>query len=399
MAKKQTAILLYPKKRKLRKIRVVSYLKNNTENKMLQSGNAAPRNTAAPARGAKKKASPAKKALKTAGIVICCFVEEVFLFFAKLFRKLKDTSLSLKVTVAAMVFTCICTGLVVALTMLVHGEAEEVSYSDCVIGAKKHIVTEEQMDSSDAEVSPEADVRAIPEDRYTVTFDFYSKEDVSCVSGERTVGELMEMLGIELSETDILRTEEDSVILEDTVVSVDEISYGTDSVHTSISYDIEYVDVQTVPRGTEKTHRRGVSGKSTVEYSVTYINGEETERVKVREYTSSYPVTAVVYRGVGGTVNVGGKNCSFSYYIDCDSTFYYSGGTTASGLPADENVVAVDPRIIPLGTKIFIPGIGTRIAADTGGAIKGNIVDICFDRDNPLTATYGRRGVRVYILG
>ncbi|MBR5632434.1 MAG: hypothetical protein IKW68_00505 [Clostridia bacterium] len=135
------------------------------------------------------------------------------------------------------------------------------------------------------------------------------------------------------------------------------------------------------------------------EYNVTYVNGVETERVVEREYTSTYPVSAVVYRGVGGTVNMGGQTVSFSYYIDCDSTFYYSGGTTASGLPADENVVAVDPRVIPLGTKIYIPGVGYRTAADTGSAIKGNIIDICFDRDNPLCKTYGRKTVRVYILG
>ncbi|MBQ4067497.1 MAG: 3D domain-containing protein [Clostridia bacterium] len=128
------------------------------------------------------------------------------------------------------------------------------------------------------------------------------------------------------------------------------------------------------------------------------MNGVETERTVVREYTETYPVSAVVYRGVGGTVTIGGVSYSYSHYIDCDSTFYYSGGTTASGLPADENVVAVDPRVIPLGTKIYIPGIGMRIAADTGGAIKGNIVDICFNRDNPLAQGYGRRGVRVYIL-
>ena len=69
-----------------------------------------------------------------------------------------------------------------------------------------------------------------------------------------------------------------------------------------------------------------------------------------------------------------------------------------SGLPADENVVAVDPNVIPLGTRLYIPGIGVRIAADTGGAIKGNIIDICFDRDNPMAAGYGRRDIRVYIL-
>ncbi len=348
---------------------------------------------------APQKKSPVKRFFRNVGIVIFCLFEELFKAFSKGARSVKNSSLSLKMTVAAVLFTCICSGLVIGLTMLVHGEANEVESADCVIGAKKHIVTEEQKAAYAEDKSAEAVTDSVDFERFVVTFDFYSKEDVSCATGERTVGELMDLLGISLSETDILTVEKDSVISEDSVIAVDEISYGTDCVYSDIDYDTEYYDVQTIPRGTEKTHRRGTLGKMATEYTVTYVNGVETERMVDREYTSTYPVSAVVYRGVGGTVNIGGQNVSYSYYIDCDSTFYYSGGTTASGLPADENVVAVDPRVIPLGTKIFIPGIGSRTAADTGGAIKGNIVDICFDRDNPLCKNYGRRSVRVYILG
>ncbi len=379
-------------KRKLRKIRVVSYLKKNTENKNINAPEGAS------LRKRSKKMNPVAKAFYFIGVVLLCVFEEVLLFFAKLGKKIKEASLSIKVTVAAIVFACVCTGLVVSLTMMVYGEERDVAASDCVIGAKKHIVTAEQLEDFEKEPDEQEAKRALPESRYSVTFDFYSKDDITCVSAERTVGELVELLGITLEESDLMRAEESDVISSDTVISVDEITYGTAYSHTEIKYETEYRDVQTIPKGTQKTHRRGVYGKSTVEYSVTYVNGEETERETVREYTSTYPVSAIVYRGVGGTVTVGGKSVSFSYYIDCDSTFYYAGGITASGLPADEKVVAVDPRVIPLGTEIYIPGIGKRIAADTGGSIKGNIVDICFNRDNPLTASYGRRGVRVYIL-
>lgn len=356
-------------------------------------------NRPAPKKAANRKKSPLKRFFRNAGIVISCLFEELFSGISKGFRSVKNSSLSLKMTVAAVLFTCICTGLVVGLTMLVHGEANEVENADCVIGAKKHIVTKEQKAAYAEDKASGVVTDSMEPERFVVTFDFYSKEDVSCATGERTVGELMDLLGLTLEDTDVLTVERDSVISEDSVIAVDELSYGTDCVYSDISYDTEYVDVQTIPRGTEKTHRRGTLGKAATEYTVTYVNGVEKERTVTREYTSTYPVSAVVYRGVGGTVNIGGQNVSYSYYIDCDSTFYYSGGTTASGLPADENVVAVDPRVIPLGTKIYIPGIGSRTAADTGGAIKGNIIDICFDRDNPLCQTYGRRSVRVYILG
>lgn len=375
-------------------------MKKNTE-LTTKAASSAPvgKNPSAPA-AAKKKKSSAVKFFRMVGIVFSCIIEEIVGFFAGAFKKTKESSLSFKVTLAATMVIGICGALVITLAMMVHGETDEISTSDCVIGAKKHIITASQLEAYESESEGEdtGEERYLPENRYSVTFDFYSKEDVSCVSKGRTVGELIELLGITLEDTDILRAEKDDKISADVVISVDEISYGTDKVHTSIPYKTEYRDVQTIPRNTEKTHRRGVTGKETVEYSVTYINGVETERVQTREYISSYPVSAVIYRGIGGTLTVGGQTISYSYYIDCDSTFYYSGGITASGLPADENVVAVDPRVIPLGTKLYISGIGKRIAADTGGAIKGNIVDICLDRSNPLTATYGRRGVRVYIL-
>jgi 3D (Asp-Asp-Asp) domain-containing protein len=57
-------------------------------------------------------------------------------------------------------------------------------------------------------------------------------------------------------------------------------------------------------------------------------------------------------------------------------TCYSIYGDTASGIPASSAVVAVDPSVIPLGTRIFIGGVGLRLAADTGGAIIGDRLDI-----------------------
>lgn len=71
--------------------------------------------------------------------------------------------------------------------------------------------------------------------------------------------------------------------------------------------------------------------------------------------------------------------------------------STATGLKAQRGVVAVDPRVIPLGTRVHVEGYGNAIAADTGGAIKGMRIDLCFDTLAECNA-YGRRTVRVEIL-
>lgn len=70
---------------------------------------------------------------------------------------------------------------------------------------------------------------------------------------------------------------------------------------------------------------------------------------------------------------------------------------TATGMRAAYGVVAVDPRVIPLGTHVYVEGYGFAIAADTGGAIKGNRIDLCMPTDRECRI-FGRRPVKVHIL-
>ena len=72
-------------------------------------------------------------------------------------------------------------------------------------------------------------------------------------------------------------------------------------------------------------------------------------------------------------------------------------GITAIGVPATYGVVAVDPRVIPLGSRLYIPGYGEALAADTGGAINGYKIDLCMDSYSQAMQ-FGRRSVTVYVL-
>ena len=79
-----------------------------------------------------------------------------------------------------------------------------------------------------------------------------------------------------------------------------------------------------------------------------------------------------------------------------DATCYILKGTTASGLPVGPGIVAVDPNVIPLGTRMYIPGYGKGIAADIGGGIKGNIIDLWYSTYAEC-AKWGRRTVTITI--
>lgn len=78
------------------------------------------------------------------------------------------------------------------------------------------------------------------------------------------------------------------------------------------------------------------------------------------------------------------------------ATAYCLTGKTATGRRAGAGIIAVDPRIIPLGSRVEILGLGTYIAADTGGAIKGNKIDVWMPCSN--AKRFGRKQVKIRIL-
>jgi 3D (Asp-Asp-Asp) domain-containing protein len=89
-----------------------------------------------------------------------------------------------------------------------------------------------------------------------------------------------------------------------------------------------------------------------------------------------------------GAVAAGGRT------LTVEATGYALPGTTASGLPVGWGIVAVDPSVIPLGTKMTIPGYGEGVAADTGSAVRGLIIDLWFPTTSQALG-WGRRTVTI----
>ena len=80
--------------------------------------------------------------------------------------------------------------------------------------------------------------------------------------------------------------------------------------------------------------------------------------------------------------------------ITVSSTGYALRGRTATGIPTGPGVVAVDPAVIPLGTRLTIPGYGAGVAADTGGNVRGNVIDLWFPTRRQALA-WGRQTVTI----
>lgn len=96
------------------------------------------------------------------------------------------------------------------------------------------------------------------------------------------------------------------------------------------------------------------------------------------------------------------SSTSYSQVLSLQATAYSGDTFTASGTPTKRDIngystIAVDPRVIPLGSRVYVEGYGYAIAEDTGGAIKGNIIDVFFYSESEAQS-WGRRSVKVYIL-
>ena len=115
-------------------------------------------------------------------------------------------------------------------------------------------------------------------------------------------------------------------------------------------------------------------------------NVEMIEEEPVRENVVETSYGAINYTNV--------MSMEATAYLPTDGN---GAGVTATGVRATYGVVAVDPRIIPLGSKVYIPGYGVALAADTGGAIKGYKIDLCMESYSECMR-FGRRNVTVYVL-
>ena len=79
------------------------------------------------------------------------------------------------------------------------------------------------------------------------------------------------------------------------------------------------------------------------------------------------------------------------------TAYCYTGNRTATGTWPSRGTIAVDPEVIPLGTRLHIEGYGEGIAEDTGGLVKGNIIDLYFPTESECWE-FGRKQVEVRVL-
>lgn len=154
--------------------------------------------------------------------------------------------------------------------------------------------------------------------------------------------------------------------------------------------------------GNSRIVQPGQTGLAQTVVRVLMQDGRPVARDPARTTLVRPPLDEIIAYGTTDTIARGGQVIQFVREIDMVATAYWpnpawSDGFTATGQRAGYGLVAVDPRVIPLGTRLYIPGYGFAVAADTGSAIVGDRIDLGYPTAWQADA-WGVRNVQVFLL-
>lgn len=236
-------------------------------------------------------------------------------------------------------------------------------------------------------------------------------KNLSVSSAEKTVKDMLEAENIKINQEDKVTPSIDENLQAGMTVEVTRVKKELVNEVQPIAFETETRNNSELKQGSEEVVQAGSNGEKTITTEVVYENGKEVNRKVVKEVVSKNPISKIIDIGTLAVVRPSrgsnGQDFAYSSVISCTSTAYTSDrgdsgtitatGTTVRRNPDGYSTVAVDPRVIPLGTKLYIEGYGLAIAEDTGGAIKGNKVDV-YVNSYDEAINWGRRQVNVYIL-
>ncbi len=254
--------------------------------------------------------------------------------------------------------------------------------------------------------------RAVP---MTLTVD---GNEMEIMTWRSTVQEALKDQGVVLGESDrLVGSTVEAPITPGMQLRIVRVRQEALSEFEEIPYDVVEQSDRKLNEGETKVVQAGVDGQRESVFSIVYEDGKPVSRTFLQERIVSNPIDRIVAFGtVKNFTSNRGDLVRYSKTLDLKATAYtasfadtgkspgdYGFGITRTGIRAREGVIAVDPRLIPLGTKVYVevpgaaPDYGFAIAADIGSAIKGKLIDLYFDT-TAQAKNWGRRSVRVYIL-
>lgn len=242
-----------------------------------------------------------------------------------------------------------------------------------------------------------------------------------------TIADFLKKENIQLDEFDRVEGDQEDPVNPKSVVQIVRVEKVADVVEEEAGFAVETRSDDSLLKGHEKVVQQGEKGKVSREFEVVIEDGKEVSRKMTKEKTlkdsqnkivaigtkvvvaSATPAPAPPASKSTTDVSVSRNNSSASedgkeFYVSATAyTAECNGcsGITATGINLKSNpdlkVIAVDPSVIPLGSKVWVEGYGYAVAGDTGGAIKGKKIDLHFPNKD-AAYKFGNRQVKMKII-
>lgn len=323
---------------------------------------------------------------------------------------------------------------ILATTLLVNATVR-IRTATITDGTQTHVITTLSLDPH--AVIAQAGVEVSPDDEVTheidganLTIEIARAFDipitmegqtgyVSVTGG--TVAEAIAEAGIVLNDEDELNLDPDAPVDEDTEIAIIRTRYLEYDEIQTVAHDTDSVYTKSMRIGKIKVTTEGVDGEKAVTYRLKIVDGEVVGKEVVGEVVTQKPVTEVKKIGTNGKIPLSeaketieldakGQPVKYKKVLTGKCTAYSSeegtvGTVTSTGMKAQVGVVAVNPKVIPYGTKLYIVSpdgkyvYGYAIAGDTGGGVMKNVLlaDLFMDTIYECKQ-FGRRTMNVYIL-
>lgn len=232
-----------------------------------------------------------------------------------------------------------------------------------------------------------------------VTIKIGNKDSETLRTTRKFVYQVLQDAGIALNSEDRVCPSPNCPVVKGTKIEITRVEHEFFDENEVIPYKIYYEEDTSLPEGQTEVVQEGKNGLAKNIIRTYYKNGLVTSEGVVDREVLYEPVDEIILIGTD-------SHPAANYVLTMEATAYYPGadccapsddGITATGLVAGYGIIAVDPDVIPLGTRVYVDGYGYAVAGDVGGDINGNRIDLCYDTLQEAI-NYGRKTTKVYIL-
>lgn len=211
-----------------------------------------------------------------------------------------------------------------------------------------------------------------------------------------TVEDNLELNGISFDGDDEIKPALDKKVTDDTSIVVDEVHYDVDEKKETIEAVSKVILDPSLTSGVQETSE-GNDGEGIFTYTTKYVNGKDkgTER-ELKEWITE-PHDNELRLGTSGTGNSGEYVVARTFTANTTAYTAKAGARGALGMGVHFGTCAVDPGFVSLRSELWVEGYGYAYACDTGGAVKGNVVDLYMNSRGACTS-WGRRNKTAYVI-